>query len=65
MSPVWWVTALSIALNLANAAWFLWLGIPKRVAKLRAAGSAIVPQVAAEFIKAVMGIATACKRVAG
>jgi hypothetical protein len=28
MTPVWWVTWLSIALNLANAAWFLWLGIP-------------------------------------
>jgi hypothetical protein len=27
LSPVWWVTVLSIALNLANAAWFLWLGI--------------------------------------
>jgi hypothetical protein len=29
-------------------------GIPGRVAKLRAAGNAIVPQVAAEFIKATM-----------
>jgi DNA (cytosine-5)-methyltransferase 1 len=30
-------------------------GVPGRVAKLRAAGNAIVPQVAAEFIKASMG----------
>jgi DNA (cytosine-5)-methyltransferase 1 len=29
-------------------------GVPARVAKLRAAGNAIVPQVAAEFIKASM-----------
>jgi DNA (cytosine-5)-methyltransferase 1 len=29
-------------------------GVPGRVAKLRAAGNAIVPQVAAEFIKASM-----------
>lgn len=32
-------------------------GIPSRVGKLRAAGNAINPQVAAEFIKAVMGCA--------
>jgi hypothetical protein len=27
MSPAWWVTYLSIALNLVNAAWFTWLGL--------------------------------------
>jgi hypothetical protein len=45
-NPIWWPPKPRVG--------YVVHGVPARVAKLRAAGNAIVPQVAAEFIKATM-----------